>query len=250
MSERRRVVRSSSAAPRRRSITAGGLALSLSLVLSVLVFAPSPASASTKSYSKTMQFTAKDCQAVVHDLPNTARIENEPGSSGTDKGQLVYGGPSTNPPTISYTCIHQAFSGEMLSWAIQAASTSPCYLPMHPPTGRMRGGFRVCAPWPFTHIAGTNVDFYTAEMCGASGGGSHCASISDYVRTFSSGFVLLSIRQVSSSPVPWIVTMLQQSTFDILRGAGGNPADPNRFFDRNSPQDWTLPNNWLLPPPT
>ena len=113
-------------------------------------------------------------------------------------------------------------------------------------TGRLRGGFRLCQPWPFTHLTGTSVDFYSAQICGPGGGGPRCASISDYVRTVSSGFVLLSIRQVASSPVPWIVTMLQHSTFNVLGGAGGNPDDPNTYFDRFSPQDWTLPNNWLL----
>ena len=135
----------------------------------------------------------------------------------------------------------------MLSWALQAESTSPCYLPGHPPTGRLRGAFRLCQPWPFSHLTGTSVDFYSAQICGPGSGGPNCASISDYVRTVGSGFILLSIRQVASSPVPWIVTMLQHSTFNVLGGAGGNPDDPNTLFDRFSPQDWTLPNNWLLP---
>lgn len=225
------------------AIRARTVCLSLFLVLGTLTPALSPAaSASPESYDKTMKFSAKDCQAVVRDLPGSARIDKYPGSSNLDKGQLVFGPPSKNPRTIVFRCFRQPFSEEMLSWALQSESTSPCYLPGHLPTGQQPGASRVCKPWGFTHVAGTNVDFYTAQTCA---GGSRCGNVADYVRRLAGGFILCDPSQSSSSPVSWIVTMLEQSTFHVERGAGGNPYDPNHFFDQYRPQDWILPNYWL-----
>lgn len=216
--------------------------LLVGLAVSVL---PAAAFASTTGYQKTMQFKAKQCQARVRDLPDSARLDPDPGADGLDKGQLIYGKASRNPSTLSFECVYGQFSGESLSWVIKSGS-SPCWMPNAPPSARSRPYYSgPCTPWPFTHVPGTNVDIFTLQACGAAGGGSGRTSgcgpwLTDYVLTLHGAWIKFDLYQKSSSAVPWIVTMLQHSTFHVERGAGafGN-------INPRSPQDWTLPNNWL-----
>jgi hypothetical protein len=203
--------------------------------------------ASTSGYNKTMIFKAKQCQAVVRDLPDSARIDTQRGASGTDKGQLIYGKASRDPTTLSFTCVYGQLTekslGRVLSDDLTTSSCSPGGPGVVLGPGRQR--MPPCRPYPFTNVSGTNVNFFTFTLCGGSSGssGPACGSSLEYALALHGVWILFDASQRSSlSPSQWVVTMLQHSTFRVQRGAGGNPKNP--FL--NEPADWILPNNWLL----
>jgi hypothetical protein len=214
---------------------------------------PAVAAASPSGNNRTMRFTAKLCHATVRDLPNTARIDPYAGPNNLDKGQLVYGTatPHTRTPnTLSFTCVHGAFSslrfGELLSdGGCSPSKAHPVYLgdpgkvPMQP----------LCKPYGSTSLAGTNINWVEEFICGAAGGSgrstSGCGHSLTYILKLHGAFVVLDTVERGSSPSPWVVNMLQHSTFHVDRGAGGNPDTPFAG-ESQKPQDWTLPNNWLL----
>jgi hypothetical protein len=194
---------------------------------------PAVTFASTSGYTKTMTFKAKLCQATVRDLPDSSRIDPYPGNY---KGMLVYGRVTRHtrsPETLSFTCAHWNFSGVRLD---EVLNDDQCF-----PSKK-----HACQDYFTTPIAGTNINWVKEITCGAVGGSggssSGCGHSLTYIVKLAGAFVVLQTDQQGSSPVPWVITMLEHSTFHVHRGASGNPSTPYGR-ENQRPQDWVLPNS-------